>query len=565
MKREAEQTEGRQYTTTKRLEWWGWFGSAVWFFFMMYGHDNFLTGDLVSKDSSSLPPFLFSFFLGLSIIAFGWLFGRDPDRLSRIGFITAPIGIALTAVFAFAPQPYREVIYVILPFFMAPAITRRIYGIIRTAAPGKRLIRYMSGIVACVFAFTTWNIAFSGLAGAGAKAGLAFIVPALLAVPIWISIRRSAAIPESLPESGKLHLSRNNILVLVAIVIILFLVDSLFASIHTQVIMNGSGGLELGVVYTIIGFMLPPIGYVIYAIINDRGHERMAFICGMGLAIIGIMLAMISVASYTPGVSLHPIMLPLAITDGLGGSYTEFLILTVPVFFFDNAKKPVLVASLGLAFDIISSALLWVASYWMPQPLLDLSMLQLIVTAILTVIFIILVFFLFEKYREKTLAAALFRMLRREVVAEQVDGANEPADSASETERAEIHIKSIDIFEPDERRIAELLMDGYTSGEIAHKLHIPASEVGSIIRSLRSKVVREPSAEILDRIASDYKLTRREAHILRGIYEGKTNTMIADESFVSLETVKFHSKNLIRKLPVDSRASLYDWLLSGAE
>ena len=118
---------------------------------------------------------------------------------------------------------------------------------------------------------------------------------------------------------------------------------------------------------------------------------------------------------------------------------------------------------------------------------------------------------------------------------------------------------------PQERQVAVLLMEGCTRGEIARRLHVSAADVGAHMHSLRGKVARNPSDEALERAAAEYRLTKREAQVLRGIYEGKTNAKIAEENFISEETVKFHARNLMKKLPVAGRAELREWLSAGAE
>lgn len=51
------------------------------------------------------------------------------------------------------------------------------------------------------------------------------------------------------------------------------------------------------------------------------------------------------------------------------------------------------------------------------------------------------------------------------------------------------------------------------------------------------------------------QLSTREFEVLRLIYEGKTNRQIADELFVSINTIKKHINNFYLKLGVESRTS----------
>jgi len=50
------------------------------------------------------------------------------------------------------------------------------------------------------------------------------------------------------------------------------------------------------------------------------------------------------------------------------------------------------------------------------------------------------------------------------------------------------------------------------------------------------------------------RLTRRESDIYRLIYQGLTNQQIADELFISRETVRWHVRSLYSKIGVSSRA-----------
>lgn len=64
-----------------------------------------------------------------------------------------------------------------------------------------------------------------------------------------------------------------------------------------------------------------------------------------------------------------------------------------------------------------------------------------------------------------------------------------------------------------------------------------------------------PSLNILD-IYLKYGISNREKEIIREICKGKTNQQIADDLFISLQTVKDHTYNIFRKVDVKNRVQL---------
>ncbi|MBZ0180481.1 MAG: response regulator transcription factor [Melioribacteraceae bacterium] len=54
--------------------------------------------------------------------------------------------------------------------------------------------------------------------------------------------------------------------------------------------------------------------------------------------------------------------------------------------------------------------------------------------------------------------------------------------------------------------------------------------------------------------ATDVNLTPREKEVLRGLVEGNNYKAIADSLFISVETVRFHFRNIYKKLHVHSQS-----------
>ncbi|MFT5873462.1 MAG: DNA-binding NarL/FixJ family response regulator [Clostridium sp.] len=58
----------------------------------------------------------------------------------------------------------------------------------------------------------------------------------------------------------------------------------------------------------------------------------------------------------------------------------------------------------------------------------------------------------------------------------------------------------------------------------------------------------------------EFDITDREKDIINLVYEGKTNKEIADQSFVTENTVKKHLSNIYRKMNVKNRSKLINYL-----
>ena len=61
-------------------------------------------------------------------------------------------------------------------------------------------------------------------------------------------------------------------------------------------------------------------------------------------------------------------------------------------------------------------------------------------------------------------------------------------------------------------------------------------------------------------VTAEAKLTRREKEILIAIAAGATNSEIAAEYFISLNTVKSHIFNIYRKIEVKNRLEATLWV-----
>ena len=121
-------------------------------------------------------------------------------------------------------------------------------------------------------------------------------------------------------------------------------------------------------------------------------------------------------------------------------------------------------------------------------------------------------------------------------------------------------IKNVGLSE-DEIKVAMLLIEGNSRTDILRKLHISADEVGQHEMAIRQKIMALGDTDPgITNIVAEYKLTKRETDMLRFLRNGMTNAGMAEELFLSEETVKIHVRSLMKKLPVNSRTEVPSWL-----
>lgn len=83
----------------------------------------------------------------------------------------------------------------------------------------------------------------------------------------------------------------------------------------------------------------------------------------------------------------------------------------------------------------------------------------------------------------------------------------------------------------------------------------------SAARDLASKLLYQFRERDVQNTPSISSLTRREKEILQLVSRGLTNKQIADQLFISENTVKNHIKNLLQKLHLENRVQLASYAL----
>jgi|SRR5438128_660964 DNA-binding NarL/FixJ family response regulator len=80
-------------------------------------------------------------------------------------------------------------------------------------------------------------------------------------------------------------------------------------------------------------------------------------------------------------------------------------------------------------------------------------------------------------------------------------------------------------------------------------------------QSFRKVSQRRRAAVGKPHLAKRTALTRREREVLAGLAAGKMYKEISDELSVTLDTIRFHSKRIYKKLGVRSRSEAILWLV----
>jgi DNA-binding NarL/FixJ family response regulator len=544
---------------TSRREFWGFAGVAIWFFstYLNYNDTLMASGNWVT---------CFMFALGVSAILSAILFNKRTQALSALALYATPVVVLITAFDHLTPPAMNITLYILSGVLGGPILARRAYGMVRTAQPNKRFIRFMT-----VVAFgPIFNM-------------VAFFIPethvwlwyALVAAPLllgWIGVRRIVPdMPESaMPQANAPKPWRS--IIMITITIVLFHLSSMFSStLHTFLFNIGTND-EFPLI-TFLAAYLPAFAFILFGWLSDKRWERQGFLVAMALVLVGLFVLLIPGHAYTV-----PVM---SIADGLGGTYYEFFIISFSLYFFTSSKNPMLMAVLGLSIDLFSAGFAWTGitspETWLLSRADDFDLryikeLEPVLFAamgICVALSIVIVLWIQMRNNERALGV---------VLTERLYGAAGDAASVPAAESEEVALPDTEAFENigilavEEQRIATLLIEGYTKGEISRKLKLPTGEVSESLTQIRNKITgRDTSFDTTDadtllaRAATEYKLTTREAQILRGFYEGKSNAEIAAEFFVSESTVKTHINNLFKKLPVKNRTEIREWLLAPGE
>lgn len=522
--------------TTPLRELLGWCGAMNWLYTMIYSYEIALF-KVIGYFEGGWIQFFFMALLALSIGLFSYRFGRNPNGLGGIAFYMTPSAILATAVVGVLPLPLATALYLLSAVLMGPALARGAYGVVSTAKPGRMFLRYAAGFSFAFLIFGVW-------VALDLPKETSFLVPALLAVPAWPAARGKLPVPENLPETGAFKFARQHMFTLTATAVMM-----LWIIIQGRMVLNnvfaGTGREPNLVVDSLLTWTPTALFVILFGFIADKGYERLGFICIMGLSLFG------SICALLPGISQGTITLLLIFSFVCGEIYIEYTAYAIPLYFVASARRPVFTASVGCVFFLMVGAVEWKKDIWLPKVFMELEAPLLVSAAASVLLFIVLVHFLFERYQESTLAAALYALLHSD---RNAGGSGMPAAEIEARDEPGNPNAMDDLLTPEEISVALLLIDGETQYGISRKLHRSAHDVRKQLDTIREKIIRkgDPNPGIAVAI-NEFNLTRRESDVLRCLCRHMTNTEIAAELFLSDETVKTHVRNLMKKLPVENR------------
>ena len=537
------------HMTTAWRKWLGWVGVMTWWFlgnniysYIRMGFDS----DVVYWTNLSMKLIFM-----ISIAVFGWLFGRDPNGVGRVAFYTTPVVVVLTAAFPFfVPSLLSCVIFALSPIFMAPLLVRRLYGMIRTANPDRVLFTFMSGLAAAMLIMQLLLFPYEFQIGYKPPLTLTFLFMAAFPLLSWLGVRRQVPYTGK-EESTVTHgISKTLLLVFVAAVLLSFW------------LLRTRGFIEYAIeqyddfLYIPVYVVLPPVCYFLFGYLGYKKRERFVFIGVIIAHLFAIQIAFL--AGHNPDSYAE---LPLVITNRLFGTVIEYLNFTAPIYFLIRAKRPVFVASLCIAIYTLNWAFRWGITPFLPDVLADAGAPLYIATAIPLIVFFVLLYYIFMRYKEMTLVAALYTLLHGGTAGHKPVSAEDTPDMPESTEATETQGMINTGLTQDEVKIAMLMIDGISYRDIARKLNMSADDFNRHEKEIRQKLklMSDPDP-IIAAVTADYMLTKREAKILSFLRDNKANDEIAAELYLSEDTVKVHVRNLMKKLPVEKRSGIPAWM-----
>jgi two-component system, NarL family, response regulator LiaR len=103
---------------------------------------------------------------------------------------------------------------------------------------------------------------------------------------------------------------------------------------------------------------------------------------------------------------------------------------------------------------------------------------------------------------------------------------------------------------------AGYLLKSLDSDELFSMLEGVARGEAAMSRSMAARLLKGLARQPQGVEAAGDILTEREIEVLKLVASGKSNPQIADELFITVNTVKSHLKNILAKLKLDNRTQV---------
>ena len=527
--------------TTVLREWFGWFGVLAWMFSMFNGYENIENG--YSEGNIFWFVIAFQLVFAVSVVFVSLRFGRDPNKLGKLAFYSAPVAIAITAIFTFLPQPLGSVLFAISPAFLAPAIARRAYGIMCASDPKHMVFTYVSGVAAgfgVMIAYINSDLPYGFV-----PAEISYFIFAFFAFLAWFGINRRIMAPGS-AQGGTGSVIPSSVWARMIIIVLVAVWLRKMNDLVDFAVEQYDDFLFIPV-YVI----LPPLAYILLGFLGDKGRERNSMTGLLLVFLIAIQLAFL-------GTHADNFMaVPLVVINHFIGVYLIYFLITVSMPFLENAKRPVFAASLGIAIYITSRTFNIFIGKILPDSIKTEGTELYVSISVSAIVFLLLLYYIYQGHREKTLAAALHAFLLESAGIKAANG-NGTVPSNRTLPNEEI-IETL--FTPEEREISLLLLEGKSRSEITRKMHLTAVQANQLMDAIQDKISRMGGSDLVTAsIVKDFGLTRREADMLRALRRNMTNAEIAEELVLSEGTVKIHIRNLMGKIPEKNRRNIAEWI-----
>ena len=529
-------------------DWFGWFGILIWTYLMI---NDYRWYSNYSEDDRFYTVLIFMLLFSISILSFGFRFGRNPNDIGKIARYTTPIAIVLTATFSFMPEPLHAVAYAISPFFITPALIRSVYGVVKNARPGYTMVTYMSGLATAYFLqymFYHFEDYFVDVLLVDPPSKQLFIVYAVILIPIWLSVGRK---PPSIdppnqsasPEQNKAEfgISKKLIFGIIAAIVLIAWVRQMCDYTNYAVEQFDD------ILFIPLYYIMPFFAYVALGLVADKQREKSVILIGFALYLIAIMIALLVPA---PGVERNVAVIPLLFMNRFINLTIDYIAYAIPVFFFLFTKRPLFAASAGLAAYLLCRSGSVIIGRALPDMFENAGAPLFVSSAIAVVIFLVLLNYIFDRHKEKSLAAALSSAL--------LSNANGEAQNETK-ENLQQNILGTGLT-LKEAEIASLIINGETRRGIERKMHLTAAEFSLHEQSIKDKILPDGDPDPhISAVVKEYKLTKRETEILKFLRDGVTTNAIAEELVIAEETVRSHVRSLLMKLGLKSRADVPEW------